>query len=86
MNIAELQEAAAFELTELERRVRIEDGFIVFQDAQGYVISLDKVASEAAILRWTYHLANKPWITPSVLKHFIRLCCKHHHLEYHGHL
>jgi hypothetical protein len=83
MNITEIREAAA---AELERHVRIEDGCIVFTDAQGYSISLDRVGDEAAILRWTYHLASKPWVTLPILKHFILLCCEHHHLKYRGQL
>ena len=82
MNIKELEEAAKAERAEVERHVSIADGHIVFADEQGYTIAVDRVATEDAILRWTYHLANKPWMTLPILKHFIRLCCEHHHLNY----
>jgi len=86
MTIVELNEAAAAELKRLERLVRIEDGHIIFSKQQDYCVSLDRVGDEAAILRWAHHLAGKPWMTLPVLRHFIQLCCKHHHIDCHGRL
>jgi hypothetical protein len=70
MNIKELEEAAKAERAEVERHVSIADGHIVFADEQGYTIAVDRVATEDAILRWTYHLANKPWMTLPISQAF----------------
>jgi len=89
MNIGDnLSNAAAQKLRELNKRCWIEDGWIRFSIAGDYKydIELSKILTYQKLVWWTRHLAGKPWITLPVLRHFIRLVCEHHGLEFRGSL
>lgn len=61
-----------------EPRIDRENACIEFPLSGGYFIDLDRCHSEAAIMEWVSHIADKDWITPLHMKKFIVLACAHH--------
>jgi len=74
-------------VAELERLCRIDGDYIVLDsgDAGGYEIALSRCDTYEKIVWWTFHLAEKNWMTVPVLRHFIRIACAHHGLKEGGH-
>jgi len=70
---------------ELERARHIDDACIVLAtgDMSDYRIPLSKCNTHEKIVGWVDHLAAKRWITPLVIRQFIRAACGHHGLEGH---
>jgi hypothetical protein len=49
-----------------------------------YEIDLDRINSEADLLRWTLHLCGKTWMTSERLHQFIETVAAIKHLKVHG--
>jgi len=79
-------EAILKEEEELSKIVYIEDGFIIFKGCGvdhsfEYTISLLRCSTHQAILKWSYHLTEKTWITIPMLNRFIILATQEHNLR-----
>jgi len=86
MDIDDLSDAVDAKEHELNKLCWIEDGWIRFSIVYEYDIELSRISTYQKLVWWTRHLAGKPWMTLPVLRHFIRLVCEHHGLEFRGSL
>jgi hypothetical protein len=60
-----------------------EDGcFKLILQGRTYDIEASRIRTEAALLGWTYHLAEKRWMDPSSLKRFIEFVSRQQKLDY----
>ncbi|SRR5579885_1088502 len=63
-------------------KISTKRGLCVLHFAQPYEIDLDRVNNETELLSWAYHLAGKPWMDCSRLKHVIRAIAEAKGLKY----
>lgn len=66
---------------EKNRRVKIEDGFVVLDGH--YEISLKRVATEQDVLKWLNHLMHKIWFDKDIAMFFIETVCDHNNIVLH---
>jgi hypothetical protein len=64
------------EIKGIDELCRLEGNSVVFPQSHGYEISLETCDTHEKVLRWVYHIADKPWCTPEVLKGFITVACQ----------
>lgn len=62
--------------------VYIEGDYLVINVSDGYSIELNRCDTHDKILHWVSHLCEKTWITPDVLRDFIRVATKYHNLSF----
>lgn len=48
------------------------DGGQLIHEETGYWVDFERMSSSAELLDWIYQLADKAWVTPEVLYHFIQ--------------
>ncbi len=80
-DLEQLFERVKEQQAELEKMVYVEDDHIVINVHYEYNIALARCDTLEKILGWTDHLLEKTWMTPEVLRRFIRLAAKEHGLE-----
>lgn len=73
MDMNELLEQHRAHQAELERIVTIQEGYIVINVRYEYNIALERCKTHADILGWTFQLSEKTWMTPALLRHFIKV-------------
>lgn len=83
MNIDDIEDLAEEQRMELSRLCYVDDGWIRFTGGHPD-IELARIATYQKLAWWTRHLAGKPWMTLPLLRHFMRLTCEYHELEYCG--
>ncbi len=64
---------------ELRKLCTLEDGHILLNHF--YNIDLDRCDTHEKILAWIYHLGEKTWVTPDMLRRFIAIACDANNLE-----
>jgi hypothetical protein len=59
----------------LSEQVKIIDNYIVINVAYEYNIPLESCQTAEQMLNWVWHLTEKTWINPDILRRFIELAC-----------
>lgn len=57
---------------ELDKIVRVEDGFIVINVHYKYNIEISRCDTYEKIVGWVLQLSEKTWMTKDVLEHFVK--------------
>ena len=88
MDTDDIQDSADEQHLDLNNLCWVEDGWISFAAYKGgpFNIELSRIATYQKLAWWTRHLAGKPWMSLPMLRHFMRLVCEHHGMDYRGSL
>ncbi len=80
-NAAEVAAAGRQREDYLQRAVRVQEGHIVLGVGFEYNIALNRARTHTEILGWTWHLCEKTWVTPDLLRRFITVACEEARIE-----
>ncbi|MGI2028683.1 hypothetical protein [Endozoicomonas acroporae] len=84
LNMADLADQVIEETEALRRQVFVADGHITINVSYEYNIALSSCDTAEKLLHKVWHLCEKTWITPEVLRYFIRLACRENGIKLQG--
>ena len=82
-SMEELRKKYEEHVEDLRRMCYVDGDAIVFRVGTGYEIEFVTCNTTPKILSWVYHLCEKNWITPDLIRRFIILASDHHGIDFH---
>lgn len=76
MNLTEVAQRAAEHRQKLAEAVYVIENHIVIKVGDEYNIAINRCDTAEKLLHWVWHLCEKTWMTPEILRYFIEVASK----------